>query len=570
MNTALFIALRRLRLPIIALIISYAISVTGLVLIDGMDAQGKPTPMSWFHAFYFMSYTATTIGFGEIPYPFTNAQRMWVSFCIYLSVTAWTWLLAAIIALAQDRTFLEALKRGTFSRQVKRIREPFWLMCGYGQTGALLCQHLGHIGQRVVVLEKREQEIFELELHDHGISIPALLADARDAEVLMNAGLSHTELAGVLALTSNDATNLGIAAAARVLNPYVPVYCRSETPSVAESALAFGTDMLINPFKAFTDELRLLLINPEAHTLFTRLTPTHGSGRLSERDCPDGQWIICGYGRFGRLVVDALTEAGRPCTPIDPKLLNLSANDIEGVWQDELDELRNAHLPYAAGIVVATGDDTRNLALVALARQVNPDIYVILRQNDDHSAMLFQALQPDMLMVPSVMVARQCLAAMTSPMLPRLHDHLLTLSAETVHQLLAYVPHQDTQVWEVCLNFDEAPAIFSVFCHHQQIKLGDLLRDNRERDRRMELYAVAVLRGGQFFIAPDEQSLVLLPNDKLLMAGAASSQYRLAVSLRDERVLTYVLDGIDRPDGWIWRWFAARKERAKAKKADVD
>jgi voltage-gated potassium channel len=45
------------------------------------------------------------------------------------------------------------------------------------------------------------------------------------------------------------------------------------------------------------------------------------------------------------------------------------------------------------------------------------------------------------------------------------------------------------------------------------------------------------------------------------MAGVASSQYRLALTLRDERVLTYVLDGIDRPDGWIWRWFAARKER---------
>jgi voltage-gated potassium channel len=108
MNTALFIALRRLRLPIIALIISYAISVTGLVLIDGIDAQGKPAPMSWFHAFYFMSYTATTIGFGEIPYAFTNAQRMWVTFCIYLSVTVWAWQLAAIIALAQDRSFLEA------------------------------------------------------------------------------------------------------------------------------------------------------------------------------------------------------------------------------------------------------------------------------------------------------------------------------------------------------------------------------------------------------------------------------------------------------------------------------
>jgi voltage-gated potassium channel len=39
MNAALFIALRRLRLPIIALILSYAISVTGLVLIPGIDAR---------------------------------------------------------------------------------------------------------------------------------------------------------------------------------------------------------------------------------------------------------------------------------------------------------------------------------------------------------------------------------------------------------------------------------------------------------------------------------------------------------------------------------------------------
>lgn len=560
MNTALFIALRRLRLPIIAVILSYAVSVTGLVLIPGADGNGNPVEMSWFHAFYFMSYTATTIGFGEIPYAFTNLQRMWVTFSIYLSVVVWAWLLAAMMALAQDRTFLEAMKRGRFGRQVHRIREPFWLLCGYGQTGALLCDRLGHAGQRVVVLEKRETEIFELELHDHGLSIPALLADARNAEVLMSAGLTHPELAGVLALTSDDATNLGIAAAARVLNPYVPVYCRSETPSVAESALAFGTDMLINPFTAFADELRLLLVNPAAHTLFTRLTPTHGTGRLSGRPCPEGQWIICGYGRFGRMVVDALTEAGRPCTPIDPALLNMSPKDIDGVWQDELDELRDAHLPYAAGIVVGTGNDTRNLALVALARQVNPDIHVILRQNDDHSALLFQALKPDMLMVPSVMVARQCLAAMTSPMLLRLQEHLKLMPPDTVRRLLEFLPHEDTHVWEVRLNHDEAPAVFAWFNGHGGIRLGDLLRDNRDRASRLELHVVALQRGGEFLAGPDEDSLTLCPNDTLLLAGAPGMQYRLELTLRDEQVLSYVMSGVNRPDGLIFRWLATRRE----------
>ncbi|HMY01562.1 MAG TPA: NAD-binding protein, partial [Agitococcus sp.] len=366
----------------------------------------------------------------------------------------------------------------------------------------------------------------------HGISIPSLLADARDAEILMAAGLSHSELAGVLALTSDDATNLGIAAAARVLNPYVPVYCRSETPSVAESALAFGTDMLINPFKVFTDELRLLLVNPQAHTLFTRLTPTHGTGRLSNRDCPEGQWIICGYGRFGKLVVDALSETGRPCTPIDPTLLNLSAKDIDGIWQDELDELRDAHLPYAAGIVVATGDDTRNLALVALARQVNPDIYVILRQNDDHSALLFQALKPDMLMVPSVMVARQCLAAMTSTMLPQLQDYLATMPVPIVSHLLESLPDAQTHVWEVCLNFNETPALFNYFCQQKQIRLSDLLRDNRQRDERLAIHAVALLRAGKFMVDFDEETLILQANDRLLMAGTASLHYRLDLTLR--------------------------------------
>ena len=35
--------------------------------------------MGFFDAFYFMSYTATTIGFGELPQAFNDAQRMWVT-----------------------------------------------------------------------------------------------------------------------------------------------------------------------------------------------------------------------------------------------------------------------------------------------------------------------------------------------------------------------------------------------------------------------------------------------------------------------------------------------------------
>lgn len=78
-TSTIFLVLRRLRLPLIALILIYAVAVLGLTLVPGVDDQGRPWKMSFFHAFYFMTYTATSIGFGETPYPFSNAQRMWVT-----------------------------------------------------------------------------------------------------------------------------------------------------------------------------------------------------------------------------------------------------------------------------------------------------------------------------------------------------------------------------------------------------------------------------------------------------------------------------------------------------------
>ena len=63
MGDVLFLVLRRLRAPLITLLLVYAVSVVGLVAIPGVDGEGRPWRMSFFHALYVMSYTATTIGF---------------------------------------------------------------------------------------------------------------------------------------------------------------------------------------------------------------------------------------------------------------------------------------------------------------------------------------------------------------------------------------------------------------------------------------------------------------------------------------------------------------------------
>ena len=90
-TSTIFLVLRRLRTPLIVLITLFAISVLGLTLMPGPpDPNGGQLPrMSFFHAVYFISYTATTIGFGEIPYAFSEQQRLWTVVCIYMSVVGW-------------------------------------------------------------------------------------------------------------------------------------------------------------------------------------------------------------------------------------------------------------------------------------------------------------------------------------------------------------------------------------------------------------------------------------------------------------------------------------------------
>src|SRR5690606_31578620 len=154
-SSVLHLLLRRLRAPLMTLIVIYAISVAGFTLIAGVDASGAPTPpMSFFHAFYFVTYTATTIGFGEVPSAFSDAQRMWATVVIYLSVTGWTYTLLSLLAMFQDRNFLRARASIRFERRVARIAEPFHLVLGCGDTGHRLARMFDRLGMRFVVVEK--------------------------------------------------------------------------------------------------------------------------------------------------------------------------------------------------------------------------------------------------------------------------------------------------------------------------------------------------------------------------------------------------------------------------------
>ncbi len=298
-SATLFLILRRMRVPLITLIIIYTVSVFGLTLIPGETGDGQPYRMGFFDAFYFMSYTATTIGFGEIPHPFTYGQRLWVVLTIYLTVIGWAYALGSLLTLVQDKAFRQALRLQQFSRTVSRVSEPFLLLAGYGMTGELLARSFDGLGRQLVIIDAAEGRIEALGMDTYKVDIPALAGDAQNPHHLAAAGLNHPLCEGVLAMTDNDEVNLAVTMAAALLRPDVPVVARTVSSVIADRMRAFGTPTVVNPFDRFGNHLRIALRAPASYQLLEWLEGGPGAPLARTRSPTRGRSV-------GRVRVRAL------------------------------------------------------------------------------------------------------------------------------------------------------------------------------------------------------------------------------------------------------------------------
>ncbi|MCA1778772.1 MAG: NAD-binding protein, partial [Xanthomonadaceae bacterium] len=317
-ESLLFLFFRRMRVPLVVLISAYTIATLGFTLMPGIDDQGQPWRMSLFEAFYVVSYTGSTIGFGEVPYEFTPAQRMWTIVSIYLTVIAWLFSISSIISLMQDPIFGNALRRARQSRGVRAMNQPFYLVCGYGDTGRILVRALSARGHPVVVLENKHEKIDTLEVEDLGASVTAFGMDAQKPDNLIEAGLRSRWCAGVIAVTGSDTINLKVAISAKLLNHNLVVHARANTNTAAANMRSFETDYVINPVDEYIRRMELAITRPDLFRLYHWISSGPDAALPKPRDVPGGDWIVCGYSRAGRATANLLVQQGRPVTVIDP------------------------------------------------------------------------------------------------------------------------------------------------------------------------------------------------------------------------------------------------------------
>jgi len=576
MSLVTSLIMRQMRAPIIILIIGYAISILGMVLTPGIDEQGKPWHMSFFDAFYFVSYTATTIGFGEIPHPLTNPQRAWALVTIYVTVVAWFYSIGKIISLVQDPAFRQALKKNRFSHQLSRIPDKFILICGFGETGHALARALTERNIHVVVIEINEKNIQTLPLEDFPLVIPGINGDARDPEQLIQAGLQDAKCAAVIAVTASDETNLKIAITSKLLHPEICVVCRSELEEYESNMFSFGTEFVVNPFNTFASIFAMAMHSPSLHLLYDWLTGVPDTDLTSPVYVKQGHWIICGFGRFGSGLYQQLLKSDIRVTVIDPseekreqflsKAENRHNDFIIGTGFDA-HTLTIAGVSDAVGLVSGTDDDSNNLSIIMTAREINPELFIVARQNKKTNQRLFDATRANIIMQPSEIIARKIRTLLVSPLmiafLNKARNQDPSWANITISRIIGASGESLPNIWTLHVNKDEARALCEVLHLGRIIRVGNLLQDPRQRERQLAATPLLLKRKQKLLLMPTND-IAIKSGDQILFCGTPGAQRSINWSLNDLHSLNYIMTYEDTPDAYIWRklhQFIKRKER---------
>jgi voltage-gated potassium channel len=607
MGDVLFLVLRRLRAPLIVLIAVYAISVAGLVAIPGEDGEGRPWRMGIFHAFYVMSYTATTIGFGEIPYAFTDAQRLWVTVSIYLSVVGWAYALGSVFALTQDPVFRAAASRSLFDRRVAALREPYVVVCGYGQSGQAIARALDALGVRLVIVDVDPARVAPVAVQPYEVVPLVLAADARRPEVLRAAGIAKPECRAVVAVAGDDHANQAIAIGARILDPATRVIARASDPVVQANLAEFGGVQVIDPYRSFAQNVGTDFAAPAVLQLEEWLTGAPGAPRPEPVRLPRGHWILAGYGRFGRTLAAALGAAGQPWQAFDPKPAPPDeAEDRVRACGGTEEGLRDCGIDRAVGVIAGTDNDTINVAVAAMARRVRPGVALILRRNKAYNQALIDSAGPRLTFVQSEVMLHEVVQALTTPLLerlleraraePALAEALCAALAEVVGDRVPQVwtfdcdptqpgmrqaladPTRPLRVGELLLDPDDpsqplaavpllvarapvpapgGPAPVPTAAAAPRRWLPEVLRARHGDAKRLAGPIGGATADGGFEILPDRM-LGLRPLDRVLFAGGDGARAAQRRYLLDPTPIDFVRTGREPPRSWLFRRFSGR------------
>jgi voltage-gated potassium channel len=217
-------------------------------------------------------------------------------------------------------------------------------------------------------------------------------------------------------------------------------------------------------------------------------------------------FIICGYGRVGRRVAQEFGANGVPFAVLDFSEDAIEAAQEAGVLfiegngvEDE--DLEQAGLERARGLVASSDSDADNLYITLSARAARPDLWIVSRASDEDAQRKLKLAGADRVVMPYATAGRVMANLVLKPQVTAFLDTVMTAEGDDFRL-------EEIEVTETCA------------------RAGRTLRDLRVREETGAMIVAVRKPDGRFDTTPDPGELIEA-GDVLIGVGTAEEIRRL-------------------------------------------
>lgn len=223
----------------------FSFGTSGYMIIEGWDV---------IDSMFMTTITLATVGYSEVN-KISPAGRMFTVVLIFFGVSLFLYVAGNTMQFLVEGRIRVILGRRKLEKIIAKL-SGHYIICGYGRIGRGLCQYLLQKDLKILVVEKDEDRIPEMEEDN----VPYIIGEANEEENLEKAGITRAK--GLLAVLGSDPNNVFVVLISKQLNPDIFVVARANQHMAKKTLKSAGADKVISPYDLGARRMAHAILRP--------------------------------------------------------------------------------------------------------------------------------------------------------------------------------------------------------------------------------------------------------------------------------------------------------------------
>jgi len=191
------------------------------------------------------------------------------------------------------------------------------------------------------------------------------------------------------------------------------------------------------------------------------------------------------------------------------------------------------------------------------AKELNPTLYTVARQNEQANEDIFDAAEIDIIMKPSVMMSNHIMSLIKAPLLinflKKIQQEETTWVKQILTQLEDVIGNQSLDSWSVTVSPWETEGIAEIMGQQKDYLLKHLVTDPDDRTIHLPVVPLLLHHDDQYILAPPLNHKLKM-GDSILFSGHYQASRKMRWATNDITTIHYILNGINGLESPLWRW----------------